>query len=150
MTCKKDDCFSCPYQDCINDYVPPLIRTTDEQREQMRDRGRARYQERKAAGLCVRCGKRPPEAGKVRCWSCLENDARSHRGHGRTPRILFDGIERCMTCGKSELQPGKKICPECYEKSCRTLVTERAARGKNLIWDRLNGLIFSGTQLKEE
>lgn len=150
MICKKADCFTCPYPDCINDYVPPLLPLTEKRKEQIRARGKARYQERKAAGLCVRCGKYPPEAGKVRCWNCLKKDARNHRDPAAIPRSLFDGVERCKNCGRPELQTGKKICPECYAKSCETLITARAARGKNVVWDRLNGLIFSGDKPQRE
>lgn len=32
----------------------------------------ATYCERKDAGRCVRCGVRPPEAGKVSCRTCLD------------------------------------------------------------------------------
>lgn len=149
MTCKKNDCFACPYPDCIIDHVPPLVQLTEERKKQIRDRGKARYQERRAAGLCVQCGKRSPETGKVRCWSCLAKDARNHRDPNAIPRILFDGVGRCKNCGRPELRPGKKICPVCYEKSCRTLVTARAARGKNVIWDGLNSLIFSGAQVQK-
>lgn len=150
MICKKNDCFSCPYPDCINDYVPPLVQQSEERKKQMRDKGKARYQERKAAGLCVRCGKYPPQAGKVRCWSCLKKDALNHRDPTATPRFLFDGVERCRTCGKPELEPGKKVCPECYRTSLRTIAIARAARGKNVVWDRLNGLIFSGDKPQRE
>lgn len=108
MICKKADCFTCPYQDCINDYVPPLVQQSEERKKQLRDRSKARYQERKAAGLCVRCGKYPPEAGKVRCWNCLKKDARNHRDPAAIPRILFDGVERCKNCGRPELQTEKK------------------------------------------
>lgn len=142
MRCKRDDCFTRPYPDCINDYVPSRTPLAEEQKKQMRDRGRARYQERKAAGLCARYGKRPPEAGRVRCWRCLREGVMSHRGLAKTPRYLFDGVERCKTCGKPELEPGKKLCPECYAKACRTLAS---ARSKNAAWGRLNSLAFRGT-----
>lgn len=142
MICKKTDCFACPYPDCINDYVPPMYPTTEKQRERMRREGKARYQARKAAGLCVRCGKRPPANGKVRCWECLTKDARAHRDPEAIPKILFDGVTRCRTCGKPELESGKKICPECYRTVCRTLIDARAARRKKHFWDAENKLIF--------
>lgn len=142
MICKKADCFTCPYPDCINDYVPPFLPLTEERKEQIRARGKARYQERKATGVCTRCGKRPPSGGKTKCWECLGKDARAHRDPEAIPRILFDGVTRCRTCGKPELEPGKKICPGCYRTVCRTLIDAREARRKKHFWDAENKLIF--------
>lgn len=149
MICKKADCFTCPYPDCINDYVPPLPPLSEKRKEQIRARGKARYQERKAAGLCARCGKHPPEPGKVSCWSCLKKDARNHRAPEAIPKILFDGVLRCRTCGKQELEPGKKICPGCYKTVCRTLIDARAARKQEHVWDAENKLIFRTKEEKE-
>lgn len=146
MKCKKTDCFTCPYPECRNDYVNPVYQPTEEARAKVRERKMARYQERKAAGLCVRCGKRPPQDGRVRCWQCLRNDAASHRALARNagalPRDLFDGVQRCKTCGKEGVIPGHKLCRSCYDKSCVSLQAARAAQGKNELWGRLNGLLY--------
>ena len=58
---------------------------TEEQKEQVRSRvrqsGKTLYKQRKAAGLCVRCGK-PAQQGHVRCSECNikhRNSARRDR-----------------------------------------------------------------------
>jgi len=43
-------------------------RNRDERLTKMHDY----YEARKSAGLCVRCGKAPPEEGKVTCAACAE------------------------------------------------------------------------------
>lgn len=146
MICRKSDCFACPWPECRNDYVKPRYQTTEEARAKMRVYGKTMYRERKASGLCVRCGKRPAKEGRVRCWYCLQADARAHgeasRAAGVVPRFLFDGVTRCMTCGKEEVLSGHKLCRSCYEKNCATLKIARAARGKNELWDRLNSALY--------
>lgn len=42
-----------------------------ERKEKEKERRRKRYVERKAAGKCTKCGKRPPQAGKTKCTECL-------------------------------------------------------------------------------
>lgn len=146
MICRKNDCFTCPWPECRNDYVKPRYLTTEKDRARMRERGKARYRERKDAGLCARCGKRPPQDGRVNCGECLRKDAARRRAlrvnSGGIPRELFDGVRRCKTCGKEEVVPGHKLCRSCYEKSCEALKVARAARGKNELWDRLNSLVY--------
>lgn len=133
MICKHDDCFTCPYPDCINDYVPPLVLTTEERKKQIRDRGKARYQERKDAGLCVECGDRPPATGKVRCNDCLRrnrnNARRSWQSRYRTmPKEMWGYLGLCTTCGKHPQEDGRKVCKECLAKSAESLKIARAAR----------------------
>lgn len=55
---------------------------TDEERaernKKMSVRNRTTYAERKAKGICVRCGKRKAVWNRVRCVICLERDMEEH------------------------------------------------------------------------
>lgn len=63
------------------------------------------YSERKAAGLCVRCGKAPAIVGKVQCVECREKDRARQRAKYQPKR------ERWMGCDET--------CPEyCPYKDC--------------------------------
>ena len=42
--------------------------------DKVNQRQNARYQERKAAGLCVQCGTRPAVIGRVKCEQCLNRE----------------------------------------------------------------------------
>lgn len=64
-----------------------------ERKEKEKERQRKRYVERKAAGKCTKCGKRPPQTGKTKCTECLLKSRRAaekcRRKKGVIPRILF-------------------------------------------------------------
>jgi tRNA(Ile2) C34 agmatinyltransferase TiaS len=44
-------------------------------------RHQARYAKFQAAGLCVRCGRRPPAKGRTRCGWCKTKVAKSRRAY---------------------------------------------------------------------
>lgn len=52
---------------------------TKDRKIQISERGKARYNERIAKGLCTRCGKIKADYGKKKCKGCLEKDATLHR-----------------------------------------------------------------------
>ena len=73
---------------------------TEEQKEQVRSRvrqsGKALYKQRKAAGLCVRCGK-PAQKGYVRCYECnIKNTNCTRRRRNRKLSAKAPGI--CCWC----------------------------------------------------
>ena len=47
--------------------------------EQNKIRNKNLYKERKEQGICVACGARKPAPGKVRCYICLDKNARDSR-----------------------------------------------------------------------
>ena len=59
MRCRKQDCLSCPYPDCINDYVPPERKANPEIVRKAVQRKSAMRKERVSSGLCTECGKYP-------------------------------------------------------------------------------------------
>lgn len=53
-------------------YYVPTPETAEKYRETARTYNKARYERRKAAGLCTRCGA-PAAPGKTNCEECLRN-----------------------------------------------------------------------------
>lgn len=110
-------------------------REPDKSREAS-DRAHKRlYEERKAAGLCVSCGKRPPKEGRVRCGLCLARHRRNaetvrrKRGQWSRQELTEPGV--CYMC-KAPSLPGKKVCAECREKNMKKLEKANAA----INWDK--------------
>lgn len=75
----------------------------------------ARYQERKAAGICAKCGSQPAEGGFATCLSCrAKNQASSSRYHAKQYQAT-SALGICTRCRDREAMPGRKICGVCSE-----------------------------------
>ncbi len=118
-----------------------------------RERFRRRVERRKAAGLCPRCGDRPPAPGRSVCETCAEKCNRASRARdarlraagkprrdparereyerGRARRQTAKRAARgsCTRCGKHPAMPGRKSCEPCLEKG-RAADRARYAAGK--------------------
>lgn len=105
-----------------------------------RERYRRRVAERRAAGLCPRCGQRPPEPGRSKCAACAgkaraagrARDARLRAAgkprrnrekarayeRDRARRQTADRVARgvCTKCGVKAAEPGRSLCEPCVEK----------------------------------
>ena len=88
---------------------------TDKQRERNREYWREKSKQRRADGVCIRCGKRKPEEGKATCRHCLNKNKLYKERHRekviRSQRTLY-GL--CYICGKPAL-PNMGVCKDCYE-----------------------------------
>lgn len=101
------DCFHCPYPDCVVNRIPKKWeenrgeyyhdyyvahwevkrRQSDDYHAAHRDellaywrrRNKKRYDRLKAAGICVRCMKRPAMPGMIRCEACREAEKERQR-----------------------------------------------------------------------
>ena len=88
-----------------------------------RARDLARYHrrvaERKARGLCLKCGKRPPAPHRSQCGPCIEKrrSADLARHHRRTAERAAQGL--CPKCGKQPAAAGRSLCEACNEKRNR-------------------------------
>ncbi len=75
--------------------------------------------ERRAKGLCLKCGKRPPAPHRSQCGACAEKrrpaDLARHRR--RTEERVARGL--CPKCGKQPPVPGLALCEPCNEKRNR-------------------------------
>ena len=137
------------------------IRDIDERRRKDRERYHQRTESRRAANLCLRCGKSPPVAGRSNCDSCAEKDRNRERARNerlkaagqprrdqgrrraydreRYRRTVDDRLARCLCprCGAREPESGKKLCAPCGE---RVREMARARYHKN----RTAGLRYGG------
>ena len=89
------------------------------------ERYHRRVAERKAAGLCLKCGKRPPAPHRTQCEPCAEKrrPADRDRFHRRTAARVDQGL--CPKCGKQPPAPDHQFCEPCGEK------TNRASRARD-------------------
>ena len=80
------------------------------------ERYHRRTAERRAKGLCLKCGKRPPAPHRTQCEPCAEKQrARDlERYHRRTAERIAKGL--CPKCGKAPPEPGRSQCGPCLAK----------------------------------
>lgn len=74
MECKKNDCFNCPYPDCINDYVKKTYPRKKQWVEHQTEYVSRRAKRRAAEGLCTKCDidtHRTPDGGNVTMWNLI-------------------------------------------------------------------------------
>lgn len=94
-------------------------------REQNTASMRERYERLKAAGLCVSCGVRESEAGKVSCGRCLGKQ--SERDRARRAARKAAGL--CVMCG-GDLDPTE----DCYRRTKRLKTMCRRCRRREKAW----------------
>lgn len=93
---------------------------SEEVRKRTNDYHRSVYQQRKEAGVCVRCGKRKPVFNDLRCGICREKmqlrrqERRVKNGTLTRKERLEQGL--CYFCG-AETVPGMKVC-EKHRQTC--------------------------------
>lgn len=111
------DCFHCKFDDCINEKTyrekDMYKNRPEEYRERQRERSKRIYHERKASGLCVICGKKPPKFG-VRCYECHLAQKRRDRKKNKGLRDERKMKGLCYYCG-AEVIPGKRVCEKHYK-----------------------------------
>ena len=71
---------------------------------------------RRAKGLCLKCGKRPPAPHRSQCEPCSEKQRAGDlaRYHRRTAERVARGL--CPKCGKRPPEPERSQCGPCLEK----------------------------------
>lgn len=125
MNCKKNDCFNCPWPDCINDYVKKQYKRSADYTRRAVARRTEKIEANAAAGLCTTCGKRPPRTGFRTCAECQTRSRKYANRHnhskGQLPETLLDGVSRCKRCGKAPPASGYKLCERCLESARRAL-----------------------------
>ena len=96
-----------------------------ERRARDLERYHRRTSERRAQGLCLKCGKRPPAPHRSQCEVCTakRRPADRERYHRRTAERLAQGL--CPKCGKVPPAPDHQLCDPCNEK------TNRASRARD-------------------
>ena len=89
------------------------------------ERYRRRTAERRAAGLCPGCGKRPPAPNRSRCEPCAAKRRPADRARHRRRAAARIAAGLCPKCGKRPPAPGRSLCAPCNEK------TNRASRARD-------------------
>lgn len=91
---------------------------TSQHNEQQKKYHKDLYEQRKAAGLCVKCGKRKAYR-TLMCGICQNKFNKSrrekHRDSGGMTYEERSERERCYFCGAPALE-GKRTCAKCYER----------------------------------
>ena len=99
--CNKD-CFNCLYPDCIlKEYNTDRQRwcnRSEDYRKQQLEKEKEQYDSRKAAGLCVHCGKKATHG--VRCYEHYLRNRRYNHEHRGTKRDTWQYLGKCYFCGK--------------------------------------------------
>ncbi len=137
--CGYDDCFSCPYEDCIcpDDAEPEWRRYPEARRRAEVKRGKKRIAQRKtwlAQGRCTHCGAALPEGSRYRqCEACRrkgrEYAERRRRAQGKGSPGIYEYMGLCKRCGKAPPKEGYKICGRCYANSLDGLRKARMISG---------------------
>lgn len=133
------DCFDCA--DKKAEYAHIYYKANKERLgEYRKEWSKTRYKKRKANGLCVRCGKRPPDEGKVSCRSCLAKDRKDHREaawkKGSLPSFMRGDGEYCEMCCEPKCS-GQKICEDCRAKLIEAQKRRKKPDNSNHPWRRL-------------
>ena len=83
------------------------------------ERYHRRAAERRAQGLCLKCGKRPPAPHRSQCEVCAEKRRPTDRErfHRRTAARTAQGL--CPKCGKRPPAPDHQFCEPCGDKRNR-------------------------------
>lgn len=94
---------------------------------------------RRAAGLCIKCG-RPAAPGKVSCHECLKKDRdRQAEIRRKNDIITFDmrgNGTYCFMCCKPKCN-GEKLCEECKQKVIANVSKGRTYQNpKNHVWKK--------------
>ena len=139
-------------------------------RKKERERHRKRVADRRAKGLCPKCGKHPPASERSLCASCLERGRKSERARyergkvagdpygGRNPkgrrRMARERNKRrrrerkeaglCTGCGELPPAGGSVVCEVCREARRaeeRKLYADRRAKG---LCGRCGSPVFAG------
>ena len=124
------DCFNCKYDDCINAKIAEstaraserkavYYATHEDYRERQKEWHRNNYAKLKAAGICVRCRKKPAEYG-VHCYECWLHQMRKAKNRYTHDREIWASEGRCYFCGEP-VTPGKKTCEKHYKICCNSI-----------------------------
>ena len=111
-------------------------RDPKERRRNARGTTRRRYEARREAGLCTRCGLRPPVEGGTACEPCREARRAGERRQWAARRM--DGL--CGRCGEEPAFDGASRCGRCAALEAGRSPRKNAASRKRYARRRARGL----------
>lgn len=106
-------CLECRMKDNERHKGKPITEETRQYRIEYKRRIR---DERKASGICIRCGKRKTDGKHTHCAVCRAKKAAEQREYNRRQGMIpieLRGEGYCSRCFKP-IESGK-LCAECYE-----------------------------------
>ncbi len=125
------------------------------EKKRVREYNRELYQRRKQGNICVKCGKRKAEKGKVMCSICLgkkRNRARRlyQEMHDILPREDRIAYGLCYICGEPlDGNRDWKVCSRCHERLAENMHKNRRQQsGADHPWRRGNALLFNSQARK--
>ena len=107
MSCRAACCRQGEIPRSQGSGVPYGGKRAETRRKNARANSRRRYEARTAAGLCVKCGRRPPAAGRTRCGACLARRNAAERNQWQRRRARG----ACGKCGAPS--GGAALCGTC-------------------------------------
>lgn len=119
-------------------------RSTPEGRAAKSERNKQWSERNKALGLCVKCGIRKPQIGRLMCKACVVK-----RDNRRREQQIQDGMNWprgsngiCWQCNKRPVLEGMKLCQECYDSKLKILqeIPEEARERGRDMFRRLNSV----------
>ena len=140
-------CWQCAIKDSERHERVYYSLTEEERKEKNRkghERAPLKRQERKAQGLCPRCGHTAVK-GSVLCLECRIKARRNSKEYGRKHgAIPFElrGNGYCYRCCKPVESEGSKLCNECYAKHVERAEKMREKVVKPQSWQNDNILMF--------
>lgn len=97
----------------------------EKMKEKQKEDHKKRYYERKAKGICTKCGKRKVyEKSTIYCMECYLKDKKRYKSQSRTPGIAMSerpGYGLCYKCGKSKEREDINLCNGCHEKQSKVM-----------------------------
>lgn len=120
----------------------PLTASRKERAKELR---RKKYAERKASGICTRCGKHQPVKGKTRCIDCILFDKKRFKNKKECPnldRSEYPSYGMCYICGEAVRESGK-LCEKHYIAACEAIIYGKSLQNnKEHKWKKHNNALF--------
>lgn len=96
----------CPHRRSYTDQCPPCV---EAHRARARETQRAAREERRAAGLCGRCGRAPAIKGKEKCVSCTTGPETRRPRRGRPEHPLAEEVVAAFHAGERPGAAAKRL-----------------------------------------
>ena len=128
---KANLCTKCGKQDAYTIYGKALcfecekkarerqIKWYQANRDRQHDYRKRKREERKAAGLCPKCGKRRLEKGEKQCAYCRSRNRVYSERYQRKNGVNYPRGDNgfCYRCNKVPAMEGRRLCEKCYGKT---------------------------------
>jgi len=126
-------CASCSEKDAA-EYA--ILKVTPGYKKRKAESDRRVREKRRNAGLCVRCGQRPAQEGRVVCLECKIANARiQKKRNNEIPRHERPNYGLCYVCGEL-VKPGFRLCEKHYAQLTTMRASFSASPTEKMLEDR--------------